>query len=112
MKYTSVATLLTVIITIGVKGASEKQSLNHWWTKFSTSYPKYNETTRIIQEMEKIFPKIVKIYSIGKSVNGLELWVLNIAENVNKQRPLLRPMVKIVANMHGDETVGRSLVLM
>ena len=37
-----------------------------------------------------------------------ELWVLQITDNVKKRTPG-RPRVKLVANMHGDETVGREL---
>lgn len=35
-----------------------------------------------------------------------ELWVLQITDNVKTRTPG-RPRVKIVANMHGDETTGR-----
>lgn len=44
-----------------------------------------------------------------KKVAFRELWVLQISENVHKRTPG-RPRVKSVANMHGDETVGRALM--
>ena len=87
-------------------------ALSKWWTTFSTSVPRYAETSVILKEMEQLFPDLVKLYSIGKSVDGLEMWTIHVAENVKEPRPLLRPMVKIVANMHGDETLGRALGLM
>ena len=30
---------------------------------------------------------------------------------ISQERKLLKPMVKLIANMHGDETVGRELML-
>ena len=52
---------------------------------------------------------MVLIYPIGKSVNGNFLWVTRIStevpesKNKKQRRKLLKPMVKIVANMHGNE---------
>ena len=34
-----------------------------------------------------------------------------MAGEVRRPRPLLRPMVKLVANIHGDEVVGRELLI-
>lgn len=53
---------------------------------------------------------MARVHSIGKSVEGRELTVLEINKNVRK-RSLLTPMFKYVANMHGDETVGRQLLV-
>ena len=41
--------------------------------------------------------------------SGRQLWVVKIA--LEKNRPNLKPMVKYVANMHGNEVVGRELML-
>ena len=34
-----------------------------------------------------------------------------MAGEVRRPRPMLRPMVKLVANIHGDEVVGRELLI-
>ena len=91
-------------------GISGKNDL-HWHT-LTTSYPRYEETTRILRDFESQFPHLAKVYSVGRSVLGKEMWVIQLAQNVTGERPLLRPMVKIVANMHGDETLGRQLTLL
>ena len=55
------------------------------------------------------YPEMVLVYPIGKSVNGNFLWVTRIStevpesKNKKQRRKLLKPMVKIVANMHGNE---------
>ena len=36
---------------------------------------------------------------------------IHMSSNVRQARPLLRPQVKFVANIHGDEVVGRELLL-
>lgn len=43
--------------------------------------------------------------SIGKSVLGQHLWVLEISDKPGKAEP--EPNFKYVANMHGDEPSGR-----
>ena len=83
-----------------------------YWNKLTTSYPRYEETTNILRDFESQFPHLAKVYSVGKSVQGKEMWVIQLAQNVSVERPLLRPMMKIVANMHGDETLGRQLTLL
>ena len=52
------------------------------------------------------------VYSIGKSVENRHLWVTRISTEVDNARKLLvqkrkqlKPMVKIVANMHGNEVI-------
>ena len=40
---------------------------------------------------------------------GRQLWVVKIS--TEDQRSDLKPMVKYIANMHGNEVVGRELLL-
>lgn len=47
--------------------------------------------------------------SVGKSFEGVDLWVLEIALNPGVREA--KPNFKYVANMHGDEPSGRQLVL-
>ena len=50
-----------------------------------------------------------KGHSVGKSVEGVDLWVLEIALNAGKEEA--KPNFKYVANMHGNEISGRQLLL-
>ena len=57
-----------------------------------------------------------RLYSLSeKTIEGRELWVLQICTDNpaanGGQRSLLKPMVKYVANMHGNEVVGRQMVI-
>lgn len=48
---------------------------------------------------------IARIFSIGKSGEGGDLWVLEIAATPGLEQA--KPWAKYVANMHGDEPTGR-----
>lgn len=74
-------------------------------------YADYNEVQHIIMNLVSRFPNNAAMYSIGKSVEGRELWAINIRPNIGQPRPLLVPMVKYVGNMHGDELLGRQILL-
>jgi hypothetical protein len=57
--------------------------------------------------MEELFPDNVQVYSIGQTVQGREQYVVKLSSNVTEERGLLVTPIKLVANMHGDETLGR-----
>lgn len=73
-------------------------------------YQNYDELTNLFKQLESEHPDIVKLHSVGKSVKNRELWAIEIGRDV-KERPLLTPMFKYVANMHGDESIGRQLMI-
>ncbi|XP_058117990.1 carboxypeptidase D isoform X2 [Anopheles coustani] len=70
-----------------------------------------DELVDVLAHLQKEYPDLAKVHTIGQSREGRPLAVLEIRPNVNRPRPLLMPMFKYVANMHGDETVGRELLL-
>ena len=72
-------------------------------------YHNYIELTAFLQNIAQIYPDITKLESIGQSVQGRELWVMEISDNPGVNE--IEPEFKYVANMHGDETVGRELSL-
>ncbi|MCK4978787.1 MAG: DUF2817 domain-containing protein, partial [Candidatus Delongbacteria bacterium] len=50
------------------------------------------------------YPSICKRIQIGTSVQGRELWVLKISDNVDIEEA--EPELKFVSTMHGDEVTG------
>uniref|UniRef100_A0A6P7FUX0 Carboxypeptidase D n=1 Tax=Diabrotica virgifera virgifera TaxID=50390 RepID=A0A6P7FUX0_DIAVI len=73
-------------------------------------YQNYDELTNLFKKLESEHPDLVKLRSVGKSVRNRDLWALEINSNV-QNRTLLTPMFKYVANMHGDEAIGRQLMI-
>jgi len=72
----------------------------------------YGNHAKLISNLESIqenFPGFARTGSIGRSVQGRDLRYIVISKNV-QERDDLEPMVKLVGNMHGDETVGRQLI--
>ncbi|CAI2319380.1 unnamed protein product [Caenorhabditis sp. 36 PRJEB53466] len=70
----------------------------------------YNEMTAWLKATRLNYPNITHLYSVGKSVEGRELWVLIVSDNP-KEHEILEPELKIVGNMHGNEVVGREAIL-
>ena len=66
-------------------------------------------------EMESLVQKyndLLSMYTLSEtSVEGRPLLVMKISTDKNNQRAELKPMVKYVANMHGNEPTGREITL-
>nr|CAH0098194.1 unnamed protein product [Daphnia galeata] len=73
-------------------------------------YHHYDEMTAYLRAVNAAYPQLTSLYSIGQSVQGRELWVLLISTTPS-EKTILKPEVKYVGNIHGNEPVGRELLL-
>ncbi|XP_004675963.1 PREDICTED: carboxypeptidase M [Condylura cristata] len=74
------------------------------------SYHHQEEMEAFLKNVAHNYSSITHLHSIGKSVKGRNLWVLVVGRSPKEHRIGI-PEFKYVANMHGDETVGRELLL-
>lgn len=92
-----------------------------WADCNTTSCPLMNFHSHqdLINDLDKIaiaFPNHAKTFRIGKSVNELDLQGIRLSKDIgsfgNRSGNIgLRPMVKMVGNMHGNEPTGRELII-
>ncbi|CAM6082825.1 unnamed protein product [Calypogeia fissa] len=73
------------------------------------SYKSNAELLAAMADYQSRCSKISRIYTIGKSVKGVPLTVLEISDFPGQYEP--EPAFKYVGNMHGDEPSGRELLL-
>ncbi|KZC10088.1 Carboxypeptidase D [Dufourea novaeangliae] len=78
-------------------------------TKFK--HHNYAEMEKYLDTLNANYPNITRLYSIGKSVKGRHLYVMEITENPGKHSPN-KPEVKYIGNMHGNEVVGKEILLL
>lgn len=73
----------------------------------------YKNNTEMEDHMRRLAMRcanITRLYSVGKSVWGFPLWALEISDKPGESEA--EPSFKYVGNLHGDEPVGRELLLL
>ncbi len=72
-------------------------------------YHSYSDITALLQRYNQQFSTKTHLYSIGKTVENRDLWVLAIADSQPDGHVPLRPETKYIGNMHGNEVPSKEM---
>jgi len=72
-------------------------------------WPTYEQFVTRMQNLANAHPNLVRMVSIGQSVQGRQLWMLKISDNPDLEED--EPEFKYTSTMHGNEPVGTEMTL-
>ncbi len=70
----------------------------------AATYHDYATLTAELQQTAADHPTITRLFSVGKTVQNREMWVMKISDNPDSAED--EPGFKFFSSMHGDEVVG------
>lgn len=86
--------------------------------KLLEKYHHYTDLDNLLQGWASNYSSIAHVFSVGKSFTGRSLSVMHLtsplvspADKEADENLLLKPKFKWIANMHGDETIGREMMI-
>lgn len=71
-------------------------------------YHDYEQLSALMLGLQEKCSPFMRLHSAGKSVEGRDLWMMKIADVQSSSE---EPTALLIANMHGNEVVGRELML-
>ncbi|KAK6482205.1 inactive carboxypeptidase-like protein X2 [Huso huso] len=79
--------------------------------KLDFKHHSYKEMRQLMKVVNEMCPNITRIYNIGKSHNGQKLYAIEISDNPGEHE-LGEPEFRYSAGAHGNEVLGRELLLL
>ncbi|KAM9800935.1 adipocyte enhancer-binding protein 1 [Neosynchiropus ocellatus] len=71
----------------------------------------YKDMRQMMKVINEECPNITRIYNIGKSSQGLKMYAMEISDNPGEHE-MGEPEFRYTAGLHGNEALGRELVLL
>ncbi len=87
-------------------GAPNNPKVEIAWNRYYDSQQLYE----IMKRIEKAYPNLVKVYSIGKSYEGKDVWAMTVS-NRNNGNPDTKPAMYVDGNIHSNELQGSEVTL-
>ncbi|KAK3529707.1 hypothetical protein QTP70_034701 [Hemibagrus guttatus] len=79
--------------------------------KLDFRHHNYKEMRQLMKVVNEMCPNITRIYNIGKSYNGQKLYAIEITDHPGEHE-LGEPEFRYTAGSHGNEVLGRELLLL
>eukprot|EP00033_Pygsuia_biforma_P001010 GCRY01001155.1.p1 GENE.GCRY01001155.1~~GCRY01001155.1.p1 ORF type:complete len:469 (-),score=50.88 GCRY01001155.1:147-1553(-) len=102
--------LLAKGFQVSRKSVVLEDELSRFSRDSSYEYHHYDSLTHFLHDLNKKFPNMTTLFNIGKTLSGRDTWGIEIS--VNPGQAEKKPSFYWVANIHGDESVGREMSLL
>ncbi|XP_077478609.1 adipocyte enhancer-binding protein 1 isoform X2 [Stigmatopora argus] len=79
--------------------------------KLDFRHHNYKDMRQMMKVVNEECPDITRIYNIGKSTGGLKMYAMEISDNPGEHE-LGEPEFRYTAGIHGNEVLGRELLLL
>uniref|UniRef100_A0A670ZGA0 Carboxypeptidase Z n=1 Tax=Pseudonaja textilis TaxID=8673 RepID=A0A670ZGA0_PSETE len=100
---------LTVIICLRSQRSVGKK--NSWTPSFiQFTHHSFPQMVKALKKVVSRCPQVARLSSIGRSFEGKDLFVIEFSTSPGKHE-LLKPELKYIGNMHGNEVVGREMLI-
>ena len=76
------------------------------------AYHNFKETTDLLKQMAAANPGIPSLFSIGKTVEGRDIWCLRINSNAKGETPSSKPGALYIGNHHAREHLSNEVPLL
>jgi len=87
-------------------GGTDSQLDSNW-----RHYHNQRQMEAKLMEVHLKCPHVTRLYSVGKSVEGRDLVVIEFSTTPKQGHQAMKPEMKYVGNMHGNEAIGRELLI-
>jgi hypothetical protein len=74
-----------------------------------TAYHSYDGVSAILDSLAALYPEMCRLESIGRTVQGREIWAMRITDLPELEEP--EPEVRYIGTMHGNEIIAQELLL-
>uniref|UniRef100_UPI00398E4483 carboxypeptidase D isoform X2 n=1 Tax=Pristiophorus japonicus TaxID=55135 RepID=UPI00398E4483 len=110
----TVETTTTVVTStaenIGTQNLSEDERQSKAFEPENFRHHNYADMEILLRKYATEYRAITRLYTVGKSVKQKNLYVMEISDNPGRHE-MGEPEFKYIGNMHGNEVVGRELLL-
>lgn len=101
--------VIFLLIAISLYPSSKCSSELSYSNRENGFYYSYDQLTDLIDQLQEEYPEIFLYYSLGKTYEGRDIWLIKISDNVTSDED--EPEVLFMGGVHGNEKPGYQVVI-